>query len=55
MIQLDLFGGFSKLTKSKGKVRNQGRPKTVTPEIVFETKKFLSSKRKSQTMKLCKN
>lgn len=46
MKQLDLFGGFSNFTKSKGKVRNQGRPKTVTPEIVFETKKFLSSKKK---------
>lgn len=46
MKQLDLFGGFSKLTKSKGKLRNQGRPKTVTPEIVFETKKFLCSKKK---------
>lgn len=46
MKQLDLFGGFSKFTESKGKVRNQGRPKTVTPEIVFETKKFLSSKKK---------
>lgn len=46
MKQLDLFGEFSKLTKSRSKVRNQGRPKTVTPEIVFETKKFLSSKNK---------
>jgi ACT domain-containing protein len=44
MKQFDLFGGFSKSTKSKVKVRNQGRPKTITPEIVFETKKLLSSK-----------
>lgn len=46
MKQFDLFGGFSKPTKSKIKTRNQGRPKTITPEIVFETKKFLSSKKK---------
>ena len=39
MKQFDLFGGFSKPTKSKNKIRNQGRPKTITPEIVFETKK----------------
>lgn len=44
MKQFDLFGGFSKSTKSKVKVRNQVRPKTITPEIVFETKKLLSSK-----------
>ena len=44
MKQFDLFGGFSKPAKSKVKVRNQGRPKTITPEIVFETKKLLSSK-----------
>ncbi|BCD92632.1 hypothetical protein fh0823_00020 (plasmid) [Francisella halioticida] len=46
MKQFDLFGGFSKPTKSKIKVRNQGRPKTITQEIVFETKKLLSSKKK---------
>ena len=46
MKQFDLFGGFSKPTKSKIKTRNQGRPKTITPEIVFETKKLLSSKKK---------
>lgn len=46
MKQLDLFGGFSKPTKSKIKTGNQGRPKTITPEIVFETKKLLSSKKK---------
>jgi ACT domain-containing protein len=46
MKQFDLFGGFSKPTKSKNKIRNQGRPKTITPEIVFETKKLLSSKKK---------
>ncbi|QEO58224.1 hypothetical protein [Francisella marina] len=46
MKQFDLFGGFSKPKKSKVKVRNQGRPKTITPEIVFETKKLLSSKKK---------
>jgi ACT domain-containing protein len=44
MKQFDLFGGFPKSIKSKIKVRNQGRPKTITPEIVFETKKLLSSK-----------
>lgn len=46
MKQYDLFGGFFKPTKSKVKTRNQGRPKTITPEIVFETKKLLSSKKK---------
>lgn len=46
MKQFDLFGGFSKPTKSKIKTGNQGRPKTITPEIVFETKKLLSSKNK---------
>ena len=46
MKQFDLFGGFSKSTKSKIKTGNQGRPKTITPEIVFETKKLLSSKKK---------
>ena len=46
MKQFDLFGGFSKPTKSKIKTGNQGRPKTITPEIVFETKKLLSSKKK---------
>jgi ACT domain-containing protein len=46
MKQFDLFGGFSKPTKSKVKIRNQGRPKSITPEIVFETKKLLSSKKK---------
>lgn len=46
MKQFDLFGGFSKPIKSKIKTRNQGRPKTITPEIVFETKKLLSSKKK---------
>ncbi|MEY8715541.1 hypothetical protein AB9G26_09740 [Francisella philomiragia] len=46
MKQFDLFGGFSKPTKSKIKTRNQGRPKAITPEIVFETKKLLSSKKK---------
>ena len=44
MKQFDLFGGFSKPTKSKVKFANQGRPKTITPEIVFEAKKLLSSK-----------
>ena len=44
MKQFDLFGGFSKPAKSKVKVRNQGRPKTIRPEIVFETKNLLSSK-----------
>jgi len=46
MKQFDLFGGFSKPIKSKIKTGNQGRPKTITPEIVFETKKLLSSKKK---------
>lgn len=46
MKQFDLFGGFSKPTKSKIKTGNQGRPKTITPEIVFGTKKLLSSKKK---------
>ena len=46
MKQLDLFGGFPETAKSKVKTRNQGRPKTITPEIVFETKKLLSSKKK---------
>lgn len=46
MKQFDLFGGFSKDTNSKIKTGNQGRPKTITPKIVFETKKFLSSKKK---------
>jgi ACT domain-containing protein len=46
MKQFDLFGGFSKPTKSKIKTGNQGRPKTITSEIVFETKKLLSSKKK---------
>ncbi|AJI58116.1 hypothetical protein LA02_2034 (plasmid) [Francisella philomiragia] len=46
MKQFNLFGGFSKPTKSKIKTGNQGRPKTITPEIVFETKKLLSSKKK---------
>ena len=46
MKQFDLFGGLSKPTKSKIKTGNQGRPKTITPEIVFETKKLLSSKKK---------
>ena len=46
MKQFDLFGGFSKPIKSKIKIGNQGRPKTITPEIVFETKKLLSSKKK---------
>lgn len=46
MKQFDLFVGFSKATKSKVKIKNQGRPKTITPEIVFETKKLLSSKKK---------
>jgi ACT domain-containing protein len=44
MKQFDLFGGFSKPTKLKVKFIKQGRPKTITPEIVFETKKQLSSK-----------
>lgn len=46
MKQFDLFGGFSKTIKLKNKIGNQGRPKTITPEIVFETKKMLSSKNK---------
>lgn len=46
MKQFDLFGGFSKPTKSKGKIRNPVIPKTVTPEIVFETKKLFSFKNK---------
>jgi ACT domain-containing protein len=46
MKQFDLFAGFYEPAKSKGKTRNQGRPKIVTPEIVFETKKLLSSKKK---------
>jgi ACT domain-containing protein len=46
MKQFDMFGGFSKSTKSKVKFANQGRPKTITPNIVFETKKLLSSKKK---------
>ena len=46
MKQFDLFGGFSKSTKLKIKTGNQGRPKTITPEIVFETKKLLSFKNK---------
>ena len=49
MKQLDIFGGYSssKMTSTKiTKYSKHGRPKTVTPEIVFETKKFLSSKKK---------
>lgn len=46
MKQFDFFGVFSKSTKSKIKTGNQCRPKTITPEIVFETKKLLSSKNK---------
>lgn len=46
MKQFDLLGGFGKSTKSKVKIRNKGRLKTITPEIVFETKKLLSSKNK---------
>ncbi|AJI46328.1 hypothetical protein [Francisella philomiragia] len=46
MKQFDLFGGFSKPTKSKTKTGNQGRPKKITPGVVFETKKLLSSKKK---------
>ena len=46
MKQFDLFAGFYEPAKSKGKTRNQGRPKIVTSEIVFETKKLLSSKEK---------
>jgi len=44
MKQFDLFDGFSKSTKSKSKKSSQGRPKSITSEIVFETKKLLSSK-----------
>tara|TARA_B110000285_G_scaffold232763_1_gene304676 strand:- start:1408 stop:1686 length:279 start_codon:yes stop_codon:yes gene_type:complete len=44
MKQFDLFCGVSAPQKSKVKIRNQGRPKSTTPEIVFETKKLLSSK-----------
>ncbi|MRN44978.1 MULTISPECIES: hypothetical protein [Pseudomonadota] len=49
MKQFDIFGGYSssKTTSIKiTKYSRQGRPKTITPEIVFETKKLLSSKKK---------
>lgn len=55
MKQFDLFGGFSKPTKSKVKIRNKGRPKTITPEIVFETKKLLSSKNKISNDEIIQN
>ena len=49
MKQFDIFGGYSKAKTTSIKTRKyskQGRPKTITPEIVFETKKLLSSKKK---------
>lgn len=55
MKQFDLFGGFSEPVKLKFKTRNQGRPKTITPEIVFETKKLLSSKKKVSNDEIMQN
>jgi hypothetical protein len=55
MKQFDLFGGFSEPVKSKVKTSNQGRPKTITPEIVFETKKLLSSKKKISNNEIMQN
>lgn len=52
MNQLDLFYGSCILEKPKAKTRNQGRPKSVTPEIVFETKKMLSSKTKISNLEI---
>ena len=49
MKQFDFFCGVSVPQESKVKIRNQGRPKSITPEIVFETKKLLSSKNISNT------
>jgi len=49
MKQFDLFDGSSSsksISTKNTKHQNQGRPKTITPEIVFETKKLLSSKKK---------
>ena len=49
MKQFDLFGGYSKVKTTSTKITKyskQGRPKTITPEIFFETKKLLSSKKK---------
>jgi ACT domain-containing protein len=44
MKQFDFFCVVSVPQESKFKIINQGRPKSITPEIVFETKKLLSSK-----------
>lgn len=55
MKQFDLFDGFSEPVKSKFKTGNQGRPKTITSEIVFEAKKLLSSKKKISNDKIMQN